>query len=147
MLLILVFKVAKLPIEFIESVLQVLNNLVSFLNFLLSPTDGFLLRVQQIGDAVSSLLVVFRLLGQDLKPLVLGFKIFLAIIHDIPHLRQLLRIPLVDILLLTDKLLIVVDVLLDIHILGVLLRALLPDLSQLPTRIKHLPLSGAYLFE
>ena len=59
MLLILVFKVAKLPIEFIESVLQVLNNLVSFLNFLLSPTDGFLLRVQQIGDAVSSLLVVF----------------------------------------------------------------------------------------
>lgn len=123
-LLVLALKVAQLSIHLVESVLVILDGRVALTDLLHCLRDLALLVLDQILNALDSLVVVLRFGRQNLNSLGLSFVVFVEIHLDVSEMHQLLVILLTDLGLLAHHLLVVLDLLPQVEVVLVSLVAL-----------------------
>lgn len=76
MLFVLRFKVSELTIQFVQSVLLFLDNLVALAHFHSSLSDGFFLDHEKVLNVANSLIIVVNFCSKDGNSLVLSVKFF-----------------------------------------------------------------------
>lgn len=133
-LLILLFKVAELAIQFIECVFEVLNLLDGVLSFVVRPNYSILLLLEHVGNGGDAMLVVIELGVQHVQPLLLSVDVLVKVEGNVPEASQLVVMSGGDVFLFSNKALLVLNILSMVQIGHVFLRARVPQVCQLIAR-------------
>lgn len=130
-LLILLFKVAELAIQFIECVFEVLNLLDGVLSFVVRPNYSILLLLEHVGNGGNAMLIVIELGVQHVQSLLLSVDVFVKVEGNVPEASQLVVMSGGDVFLFSNKALLVLNILSMVQICHVLLRARVTQVCQL----------------